>query len=192
MNPTGITHEELNQVRWKEQHELQQFQDLRRFANPSLTKDDNITSGNDFPKFLRTMYYGWDPYADQATTTMEASFACWCLLKKLFLSRYPDLYLFFKWRKQLSHFTRRFEAAFDRVSGKRKCVVTKDGRYGWVPIRTREQDQIFIFQGSRIPFIAQLVEDDGWEYTGPCYIDGLMFGEAWTLPENEWWFMRFV
>jgi hypothetical protein len=170
------------------------LRDVRCLANPSLPVGADITSGDDFESFWRALIYNFDPNMSRGQLPMHASFCYWFMWKKLFLTCHQskDMERFLEHASLLNRLAIRFDSAFNRFDGSRDFFVSYEGRIGWVPIRTEQDDQVFIFQGSRIPFIARPVGEDGWEYIGPCYVHGLMDGEAWDLAENQWWFMKLV
>lgn len=84
-----------------------------------------------------------------------------------------------------------FEEAEGRVQYARNFFVSRYGRIGWVPFRTRVGDRICVFRGVRMPFVLR-PQRDRWEIIGACYVHGLMDGEVWDLTGIEWEFMRFV
>jgi hypothetical protein len=63
----------------------------------------------------------------------------------------------------------------------RKLAITEGGDLGWVPRAAERGDMIAILQGSKLPFILRRGVYDGcWRLVGPCFIQGIMFGEAWV------------
>jgi hypothetical protein len=165
----------------------------RRLANPSISASSDILDGHDFEKFLTTLHYGIDLESTVASVSMRTSFCCWILCMKYFLAPHKNIgeEHFPKRMIDLHNLSMRFEWAFHLFGGwsTRNFFVSKRGRLGWAPLRSVPGDEIFIFKGSKIPFIAR-PDGHGWEYIGPCYVNGLMNGEAWDLPGNKWWFMR--
>lgn len=152
--------------------------------------------GDDFSAFLETLHHG---YEDTRTVTefappMQLNFGYWVLLEKLLLQCYDtnDMRLLAKWNEFLCALASRFFTAFDLFYGARRFFVSTRPQLGWVPWRAKIDDRIFIFQGSRIPFVARSIDDQGWEYIGPCYVHGLMSGEAWRQPKDSWWYMNLV
>lgn len=75
-----------------------------------------------------------------------------------------------------------FEEAEDRVRYARKFFVSRYGRIGWVPFRTRVGDRICVFQGVRAPFVLR-PERGRWEIIGACYVHGSWMGRFGILPE---------
>jgi len=65
-----------------------------------------------------------------------------------------------------------------------KLTITRDGRLGLVPAEFQHGDAIAIFRGCNLPIILRPYQN-GYKWIGPCYIDGLMFGEA--LEGNVCW-----
>lgn len=53
---------------------------------------------------------------------------------------------------------------------------------GSVPHMTEVGDRIVILNGSNVPLVLRPVEDH-YKLIGPCYVHGIMYGEAW--PEDE-------
>ena len=53
-----------------------------------------------------------------------------------------------------------------------------------VPRTTEVGDRIMILSGSNVPFVLRSV-DDHYRLIGPCYVHGIMDGEAWPEDEDE-------
>ena len=60
---------------------------------------------------------------------------------------------------------------------KRRLARTVNGYLGLVPRETRAGDIIALLQGGRLPFVLRS-RGGPWELIGPCYIHGVMYGEA--------------
>jgi len=64
---------------------------------------------------------------------------------------------------------------------------TATGYVGLVPHATSDTDEVFMFQGSDLPFVLRpLPTRPGYyRFVGGCYIHGLMKGEAWKLEQGR-------
>lgn len=62
----------------------------------------------------------------------------------------------------------------------RRFCATRDGRIGWVPRDTREDDVVCVLFGGRVPYVLRPCER-GYTLVGECYIHGLMEGEAMEM-----------
>jgi hypothetical protein len=182
-----------------ESHLVAWLGEARRLANPALALDADIHSGEDFPAFVNSLHYDYDPHAQAGDMPMHLSFCYWFMLKKFFLRCHAleNMSLYFNISSSLASLGRRFDDAYDRMYGCRNFFVSHYGRIGWLPLCATADDPIFVFQGSRIPFIARCVgsnslAEEAWEYLGPCYVHGLMNGEAWDLAQKDWRFIRMV
>ena len=60
---------------------------------------------------------------------------------------------------------------------KRRLARTVNGYLGLVPRETRAGDIIALLPGGRLPFVLRS-RGGPWELIGPCYIHGVMYGEA--------------
>lgn len=169
------------------------------FTDPRLTAKDEIRSGKLFEAFWRTLVYnraGTDPRDEQPPRIwFVLSFMCWYMMAKLFLTR--------GWEKDFDSFKAHYEIlnkvsfpfarAFERMYATRLLFISESGRMEWAPPDTCPGDSIAAFWGNRIPFVAQCVDGDVWEYGGGCYVHGCMDGElSTTINKSEWDFMRFV
>ncbi|KAG0645851.1 Heterokaryon incompatibility protein [Hyphodiscus hymeniophilus] len=74
---------------------------------------------------------------------------------------------------------------------KQPLCVTVGGLMASVPEMTEVGDRIVLLSGSNVPFVVRPV-DDYHRMTGPCYVHGIMNGEAWPAEENdlEWFSIR--
>lgn len=68
---------------------------------------------------------------------------------------------------------------------KRFCCTSQD-RFAWVPKVSDVNDRICIFQGGRVPFVVRPQEDGKYVLVGECYVQGMMTGEALSLPDFRW------
>jgi hypothetical protein len=70
--------------------------------------------------------------------------------------------------------------AIDTAARGRRICLTQNGRSGLIPSDAEEGDCIFILRGGYTPFLLRRLEgqDSGYRLVGPCYIDGIMRGEA--------------
>lgn len=69
--------------------------------------------------------------------------------------------------------------------GRRFCVTWND-RFSWVPYEAKENDQICIIQGARIPYVIREQGNGQFTLVGECYIHGFMDGQALNLPGFAW------
>jgi len=58
-----------------------------------------------------------------------------------------------------------------------RIITTHSGKLGYGIRTILEDDTIAIVRGCNIPLVLRPYQE-GYKYIGPCYIDGLMFGEA--------------
>ncbi|EHK40476.1 hypothetical protein TRIATDRAFT_288129 [Trichoderma atroviride IMI 206040] len=80
------------------------------------------------------------------------------------------------------------------VTWGRNMSITDKGYLAMVPIVTKAEDKIVIFQGSKLPFIVR-TEDGVSKLGGPCYVRGMMDGEfatedAQAIDELEWFTLK--
>jgi hypothetical protein len=61
----------------------------------------------------------------------------------------------------------------------RVIIRTRDGYIGLAPEATMEGDTIALFEGGKLPFVIRQRREN-WMIIGPCYIHGMMDGEAFT------------
>jgi hypothetical protein len=59
----------------------------------------------------------------------------------------------------------------------RRLFATGDGRFGLGPRAAREGDRLVILSASRMPIILRKSGSE-WRVVGPCYVHGIMRGEA--------------
>jgi len=69
---------------------------------------------------------------------------------------------------------------------KYKLCETQSGLFGMVPVDARVRDAIYLFAGSRMPFVLRPCDEDESRYQiiGVCYVHGMMNGEA--LRSEKW------
>jgi hypothetical protein len=191
----GATLEELNENEATRAEEtLDWLRETRMAADPSLRYNDDINKGQaSFDAYWRTLIYNADEAYTDPSPALGTSFGYWYLLQKLIASRAwrRDARTYELQRELLVRLSEPFGVASFRFRGPRHFFVSASGRPGWAPLRASRGDQIFVFQGSQIPFVAKPV-DIGWEYVGACYVHGVMEGRAWDLEGLHWQFMRFV
>lgn len=65
------------------------------------------------------------------------------------------------------------------------CVTSND-RFAWVPKITQSNDKVCIILGANVPFVLRPRRDGQFVLVGECWIQGLMEGEALSLPGFEW------
>jgi hypothetical protein len=155
--------------------------------------------GQSFDIFWRTLVYNRGPRFDynspnqRADDALGVAFGYWYLWKKFAMARrWQDN--FTTWaihNRLLKTLAEPFEEAEGRVQHARSFFVSRLGRIGWVPFRTRTGDRVCVFKGMRIPMVLRPV-NDRWEIIGACYVHTLMDGELWDLADLRWEFMRFV
>ncbi|KAI1348165.1 heterokaryon incompatibility protein-domain-containing protein [Xylaria sp. FL0043] len=75
----------------------------------------------------------------------------------------------------------RFHDAFVRVCTDKRFFITRDGRMGIGPETMKENDDIVIFFGAKVPFIIRRL-GSRYMLIGECYVSGLMNGE----PVERW------
>ena len=73
-----------------------------------------------------------------------------------------------------------FYQAWDRTSLKPRIITTEKGYVGRAPRWVQRGDKVCILLGSSLPVLLRPV-DDHYRLVGPCYIHGIMFGEAMGL-----------
>jgi hypothetical protein len=173
--------------------------EIRLLANPSLDSKGSIMDGPSFDAFWRTLVYNRGPHFDYSAPnrrvddSLAVSFGYWYLWKRLQMARrWKDDPLTWAFHSEiLKKLAEPFQEAEDRVQHARSFFVSRLGRIGWVPFRTRVGDQVCVLQGMRIPLILRS-RGDRWEVIGACYVHGLMDGELWDLSDLQWAFMNFV
>jgi hypothetical protein len=187
----GVSRYETEMVYW--------LSELRMLADPSLSATGSIMDGPSFDAFWRTLVYNRGPRFNynspnkRADDALAIAFGYWYLWKKLQMSRrwQDNLATWAIHDRLLKTLAQPFEEAEGRVRYARNFFVSRLGRIGWVPFRSRVGDRVCVFQGMRIPMILRPAKDR-WEIIGACYIHGLMDGELWDLSDLCWTFMRFV
>ncbi|RDW58717.1 hypothetical protein BP6252_13193 [Coleophoma cylindrospora] len=60
---------------------------------------------------------------------------------------------------------------------RRRVVLTEQGRLAFVPRDSQLGDQIFIFPSCNMPIVVRKL-GERYRIVGPCYVEGIMFGEA--------------
>ena len=71
------------------------------------------------------------------------------------------------------------------ISAARKLCKTAHGRYGLVPLSTEPEDIICIFAGAETPHVLRSTGNGTHTLIGPCYVDGIMDGEAIASGEYQ-------
>jgi hypothetical protein len=66
------------------------------------------------------------------------------------------------------------------------CKTTR-GYVGLVPQATSDIDEVFMFQGSDLPFVLRPIRTipGYYRFVGGCYMHGLMKGEAWKSEQTR-------
>jgi len=188
-----VSQYEENMVYW--------LSEIRILADPSLQASDSIMSGShaSLDGFWRTLIYNREPKFNYESPNekpahrLGISFGYWYLWKKLMMQRLwkKDLFQAAVFSEILRSLAEPFEAAEGRVRHSRHFFVSKNGRFGWVPLRTKVGDLICVLWGMRVPVIMR-PHGDRWEVIGSCYVHGWMDGEIWDLDGLRWRFMSFV
>jgi hypothetical protein len=77
-------------------------------------------------------------------------------------------------------------AWFDLVFAYAFCK-TKKGYACLVPEATCDTDEVFMFNGSDLPFVLRPIRalPGYYRFVGGCYVHGLMNGEAWKLEKTS-------
>ena len=172
---------------------------IRLLADPSLDAQESIMVGQSFDTFWRTLVYNrgrrfdYDFPNRKAGGHLGVAFGYWYLWKKFHMAKpwRSNVLAWVSGERILKKMAEPFEEAEDRVQYARNFFVSRSGRIGWVPFRTRVGDRVCVFRGVRMPFVLR-PKCDRWEIIGACYVHGLMDGEVWDLPGLESEFMRFA
>lgn len=64
--------------------------------------------------------------------------------------------------------------------------VTSNNRFAWVPKIAQSNDKVCIILSANAPFVLRPRKDGQFVLVGECWIQGLMEGEALSLPGFEW------
>ena len=68
----------------------------------------------------------------------------------------------------------------------RRCFSTTGDRIGLCPPHSKQDDLICILWGARSPFVLRPVRNtNNFQLIGECYVDGLMYGEAFQIKNKE-------
>lgn len=54
---------------------------------------------------------------------------------------------------------------------------TAEGDLGVGPVSTRAGDRVWVFEGTRVPFLVRPVQEGFCQLLGECYLHGIMYGE---------------
>ncbi|KAH8587764.1 heterokaryon incompatibility protein-domain-containing protein [Bisporella sp. PMI_857] len=175
--------------------------EIRSLADPTLQATDSIMSGSQesFDAFWRTLVYNREPQFNYQSPNQKPadwlgiSFGYWYLWKKLMMKRLWQQKFLQEaiFSEALRKLAGPFDKAESRVRHGRHFFVSENGRFGWVPLRTKVGDRVCVFRGMRIPVIMR-PRGDRWEFIGACYVHGWMDGEIWDLDGLQWRFMSFV
>jgi len=87
----------------------------------------------------------------------------------------------------------RYIASLQRLMN-RRLFVTSSGHLGLGPASMMSGDTVVILFGGNVPYILRSLENNRWHFTGECYLDGYMYGEALEnegrdLSRHEWFEM---
>ncbi|KAI1748690.1 heterokaryon incompatibility protein-domain-containing protein [Xylaria castorea] len=68
----------------------------------------------------------------------------------------------------------------------RRLARTEKGYLAIVPSQSAVGDQILLFEGGKMPFVARSIPNkNGYELIGPSYVHGIMYGEAWDHASTQ-------
>ena len=87
-------------------------------------------------------------------------------------------------RAQLEDEMYPFLASMLHYQDERRTCITEKGYFGTVPGEAEEEDLIVIFFGLRIPFVLRSSLEGTYKLIGPCYVYGIMDGEAFTTESD--------
>ena len=93
------------------------------------------------------------------------------LIKQFARRRYPPSYL---WQIQ----------RLLKCCDKRRLAVLKNGMLSLVPVHAGLEDLVFLLPGAYVPFLFRQ-QGDRYLFIGECYVQGIMFGEAWDEKSEE-------
>ena len=65
------------------------------------------------------------------------------------------------------------------------CCTFYD-RFAWVPESSEVGDKICIIQGAKVPFVLRQQGNGKYSLLGECWVEGVMRGEALSLPGFKW------
>lgn len=95
------------------------------------------------------------------------------LVKDYFTTRVPN-------------YSSRTPSPMEEYSARRCFSTTTSGRFAWIPQRAEPEDKFCIIYGARLPFVLRLLPCGKYRLVGECWIEGLMEGEALSLPGFKW------
>lgn len=67
---------------------------------------------------------------------------------------------------------------------KRKLAVLQNGLLALAPVFAEPEDLVYVLPGASVPFIFRKL-DDHHVFVGECFVQGIMFGEAWEGKSTE-------
>lgn len=90
-------------------------------------------------------------------------------------------------KASLHHFDSKLKVVLEmeekmKATSQRRYCITEKGYVAWMPKKVQEGDAIYIFEGSRLPFLMRRMKNVGgsdlesYELVGDCYLHGLMRG----------------
>jgi hypothetical protein len=75
---------------------------------------------------------------------------------------------------------------FLRASEGRQIIWSEYIELGLAPAATSKNDYVCVFFGGKTPFVVRRVEEcKHWILIGPCYVSGIMHGEALRAFEEQ-------
>ncbi|KAH7014782.1 heterokaryon incompatibility protein-domain-containing protein [Ilyonectria destructans] len=78
----------------------------------------------------------------------------------------------------LPNYLTTIEESIGRMAMTLKFCVTKNGRFGQLPVTSQPGDSICVLVGGEVPFVIRPTGRGTYTLVGECYIDGVMDGEA--------------
>ncbi|KAJ8111178.1 hypothetical protein OPT61_g6167 [Boeremia exigua] len=67
---------------------------------------------------------------------------------------------------------------------KRKVAVLQNGLMALVPVFSQPGDLVYVLPGASVPFLFRK-QDNHYIFIGDCFVQGIMFGEAWDSTHTE-------
>jgi hypothetical protein len=69
---------------------------------------------------------------------------------------------------------------FSRLAGmiNNRVFVTSSGQLGLGPAHMKPNDEVVVLFGGELPFLLRPLVNGQWKFVGPCYVHGIMKGEA--------------
>ncbi|KAL1852485.1 hypothetical protein Daus18300_012166 [Diaporthe australafricana] len=80
-----------------------------------------------------------------------------------------------------------FNTSMAKWSAVRRFCFTSNGRLGHLAPGSEPGDCICVLGGAEVPFVIRPISGDAegtYQLVGECYLDGMMYGEAWKLSDH--------